>query len=149
MLPSTSASATLAIEGMTCDHCRQSVEHSLLETPGVQSATVNLQSNSAQVEYDPAVAGISDLEEAINSAGYSLLPSELQLLIPASASAPTKETLIGTREHTLAIQGMTCASCVQSVENAVMKVPGVVFCEVNLASESASLQFEPYVGKHH
>ena len=145
MLPSTSASATLAIEGMTCDHCRQSVEHSLLETPGVQSATVNLQSNSAQVEYDPAVAGISDLDEAINSAGYSLLPSELQLLIPASASAPTKEALIGTREHTLAIQGMTCASCVQSVENAVMKVPGVVFCEVNLASESASLQFEPYV----
>ena len=37
----------------------------------------------------------------------------------------------------LPIEGMTCASCVNRVEKALLKVPGVNSAEVNLATESA------------
>ena len=42
-----------------------------------------------------------------------------------------------TAENTLAIEGMTCASCVTRVEKALQRVPGVVSAEVNLATETA------------
>ena len=42
-------------------------------------------------------------------------------------------------EWTLAIQGMSCASCVGRVEKSLLKVPGVVSAEVNLALETAQV----------
>ncbi len=41
----------------------------------------------------------------------------------------------------LGITGMTCASCVGRVEKALLKVPGVVSAEVNLATETAQVEF--------
>ncbi|MBQ6458820.1 MAG: cation transporter, partial [Exiguobacterium sp.] len=35
---------------------------------------------------------------------------------------------------TFAVEGMTCASCVQTVEKATQKLPGVVTSNVNLAT---------------
>ena len=40
---------------------------------------------------------------------------------------------------TLAIEGMSCASCVGRVERALKRVPGVLSAEVNLATEQASV----------
>ena len=42
----------------------------------------------------------------------------------------------------LAITGMTCASCVRSVEAALASVPGVASAEVNLANERATVRFD-------
>ena len=43
----------------------------------------------------------------------------------------------------LPIEGMTCASCVRRVEKALVKVPGVTEASVNLATEKASVAFDP------
>ncbi|HSW20979.1 MAG TPA: heavy metal translocating P-type ATPase [Ramlibacter sp.] len=43
----------------------------------------------------------------------------------------------------LGVAGMTCASCVGRVEKALRKVPGVQEATVNLATESARVQFIP------
>jgi Cu+-exporting ATPase len=40
----------------------------------------------------------------------------------------------------LGIDGMTCASCVRRVENALAKVPGVTNASVNLATEAAEVE---------
>ena len=48
-------------------------------------------------------------------------------------------------EVTLAIQGMTCASCVRSVEGALAKVPGVTDASVNLATETAKVRLSQSV----
>lgn len=47
-------------------------------------------------------------------------------------------------EWKLAIGGMTCASCASHVEKALLKVPGVVTAEINLALETAHV-----TGSHH
>ena len=44
---------------------------------------------------------------------------------------------------TLDIGGMTCASCVRHVEKALSRIPGVRNAEVNLATEAATVSFDP------
>ncbi len=48
-----------------------------------------------------------------------------------------------TQKVALPVQGMTCASCVLRVENAIKKVPGVINATVNLATERATVEFDP------
>ena len=43
---------------------------------------------------------------------------------------------------TIPIKGMTCASCVSHVTNALEEVPGVAEASVNLATEKASVSFK-------
>ena len=50
-----------------------------------------------------------------------------------------------TREVTLPISGMTCASCVRRVERALTRTPGVHEATVNLATERAQVAFDPSV----
>ena len=63
---------TLAIGGMTCAACVMHVENALEEADGVLSASVNLATERASVEYVPGVAGISDLRHSVEDAGYTV-----------------------------------------------------------------------------
>ena len=67
-----SQKATLAIGDMTCAACVSHVEHALIETEGVLSASVNLATERASISYVPGVTGISDLRHAVQDAGYSV-----------------------------------------------------------------------------
>jgi len=108
---------SVRVEGMTCASCVGRVEKALKALPGVTRASVNLATERAEVAFsgapDPAaVAG------AIENVGYSV-------------AAETTE---------LAVEGMTCASCVGRVEKALSRVPGVVSASVNLATEKAQVR---------
>jgi Cu+-exporting ATPase len=60
----------LQIEGMTCASCVSRVEKALKKVPGVESAQVNLATETAEVcLLDPAVDG-STLSAAVEKAGY-------------------------------------------------------------------------------
>jgi Cu+-exporting ATPase len=48
-----------------------------------------------------------------------------------------------TTQLELAIEGMTCASCVKRVEKALTHVPGVAQAQVNLATERALVSYDP------
>ncbi|WP_338618686.1 heavy metal translocating P-type ATPase [Pigmentiphaga sp. CHJ604] len=105
---------TLPIEGMTCASCVGRVERALSQVPGVRRASVNLATETAEVEADAPVQAVT-LRAAVEKAGYE---------IPAGSVD-------------LSIGGMTCASCVSRVEKALARVPGVAGAEVNLATETA------------
>ena len=47
----------------------------------------------------------------------------------------------------LGVQGMTCASCVARVERGLKKVEGVADARVNLATERATVTYDPAVAK--
>ncbi|HVL10616.1 MAG TPA: heavy metal translocating P-type ATPase [Burkholderiaceae bacterium] len=113
-MPPARTEHSFGIEGMTCASCVARVEKAIGKVSGVIGASVNLGSESATVVADPSV-GLSDLQAAVEQAGYRVEQKELQLNI----------------------EGMTCASCVSRVEKALRKLPGVMQAEVNLASESA------------
>src|SRR5260370_30977015 len=42
-----------------------------------------------------------------------------------------------------AVEGMTCASCAMRIEKGLKKVPGVKDSNVNLATEKATVTFDP------
>ena len=48
-----------------------------------------------------------------------------------------------TTELTLPIEGMTCASCVNRIERYLRRTPGVAAATVNLATEAATVRFDP------
>ncbi|RLM90342.1 cation transporter [Halobellus sp. Atlit-38R] len=62
-----SQTQTLTVEGMSCGHCEQTVEDTLLSVSGVESAEADRESNAVTVEGDAAVA---NLVAAVNDAGY-------------------------------------------------------------------------------
>lgn len=64
------ASASLTITGMTCDHCRKTVEAALKEVEGTLGATVFLEDGAAEVEYDPNRASLDRYLRAVEAAGY-------------------------------------------------------------------------------
>lgn len=70
MKENSAQAVMLDVEGMTCAACQAHVEHALRETPGVTSASVNLMTHSARVVYEPSVAGLETLFDAVREAGY-------------------------------------------------------------------------------
>jgi Au+-exporting ATPase len=110
------ATVSLPVVGMTCASCVGRVEKALNRVEGVGMATVNLATERADITLVQPVDQAS-LIRAIEDAGYE---------VPG-------------RRVTLAIDGMTCASCVARVEKALLAVPGVASATLNLATERASL----------
>ena len=66
----------LPVSGMTCAACARTIERTLSATAGVERASVNLATNTATVEYDPARAGVSDFVGAIEDLGYGVPETE-------------------------------------------------------------------------
>ena len=62
----------LPVSGMTCAACARTIEHALANTPGVGRANVNLATNTATVEFDPAIARVRDFALAIEELGYGV-----------------------------------------------------------------------------
>jgi Cu+-exporting ATPase len=62
----------LPIRGMTCASCVATIERGLHRVPGVQTAAVDLAAAKATVTYDPAIAQVNDLIQAIEEAGYAV-----------------------------------------------------------------------------
>ena len=65
------ASLALRISGMTCDHCRQTVEQALKAVDGTFGAAVFLDEGEAEVDFDPERASVDLYVRAVEGAGYS------------------------------------------------------------------------------
>lgn len=58
------------VTGMTCSACSSRVEKCVSKLPGVDQVTVNLLTNSMQVEYDESVLNERQIIDAVVKAGY-------------------------------------------------------------------------------
>ncbi len=111
----------LPIVGMTCANCVQAVEKALRAVPGVVAATVNLAHHRAFVDYDPGRASLGALCDAVKAAGYRL----------------------GGAKARFGIKGITCASCVTKIEQALRATPGVLRASVNVGTEEVEVEYLP------
>jgi Cu+-exporting ATPase len=104
---------------MTCTTCAATIGKGLAKIPGVQQAEVNFAAEKASVEYDPSRVNLSKIKNTISQLGYGA----------------------ATGKSIFPVSGMTCASCVARVEQALSTVPGVISANVNLASEKATVEY--------
>ena len=113
---------SLGIVGMTCASCAQTIEKALKEHVGVEQANVNFASEKAYLAYDPKTTNKKELIKTVRATGY--------------------DARLETKKIILRIGGMTCASCAQTIENALKKTEGIVEANVNLASEKAVVVYD-------
>ena len=103
------------VEGLSCASCVGRVERALRALPGASEVSVNLATGRAALRLPgPGEAAV----EAVARAGYG---------VPEAVT-------------TLAIDGLSCASCVGRVERALAAVPAVTAATVNLATGRAEIR---------
>jgi Cu2+-exporting ATPase len=96
------AHALFAAEGMRCAACARSIERALAAVPGVSDARVNVATHRVSVDFDPARAGMRQILEAVERAGFHPLP----LAGPEAATAHVAELRTNLKRIGVAGLGM-------------------------------------------
>lgn len=116
MKQSNNIEYNVKIGGMTCAACVNRIEAQVRKVSGVSDVSVNLATEKAKLLLTSSDV-LPFALEAIRKSGFTL----------------------STNESDFQIEGMTCATCSNRVEAALLKVPGVESATVNLASEKAKV----------
>ena len=111
----------LPVTGMSCASCASHIQEGLSGLRGVHSVSVNFAAEKATVFYDQAAVSVDDFIRMIKEQGYGVSISRIQL----------------------PVKGMSCASCVATVQEALTALPGVVSASVNFATEKATVDYFP------
>ncbi len=120
-MPKATQQIILPVTGMTCANCVAAVERNLKKVEGVQSAHVNLSSERATVDYDPALTNFDAFVARIERAGYGVATGEADLLI----------------------QRMSDDNDARRLERALADLDGVIEASVNFTTERARLTYVP------
>jgi Cu+-exporting ATPase len=112
----------VSVRGMHCAACAAGIEKGLKKLDGVAEAAVNLLLERAHVVYDETKTDEEAILGAIRSLGFD-------------ASLKTQTVSVG-------IGSMHCAACAASVEKALRALKGVASAEVNLATETATIEYD-------
>ena len=122
------------VTGMTCANCVRSIERNLLQAAGVTSVRIALLSGRTEVSHDPALITPEQIQAAIMQLGY-----EAEILQETS----------NKREILLSITGMSCASCANKIERAVMNIPGVQGASVSALTNKGKFTLSPEANARH
>jgi copper chaperone len=64
---------TLEVEGMSCNHCVMSIKKAVGELNGVSNVSVDLETKTVTVDYNPELVAIETVIEAIEDQGYDVI----------------------------------------------------------------------------
>ena len=81
----------LKIEGMTCAACAKAVERVGKKLEGVESISVNIATDKANVIYNPAKVKLSQIKDAIEKAGYKPIEEEKKISVDEDKLKKEKE----------------------------------------------------------
>nr|XP_020643725.1 copper-transporting ATPase 2 [Pogona vitticeps] len=151
----------LGVEGMHCKSCVNLIEGSVSDMPGVRCIKVSLEQKNAVIQFDKKLTTPSFLQQAIQA----LPPGNFKVSLSAeveshngptvsnptfslpchSSSPPQVETQSESSTTVIKVDGMTCNSCVKSIESAMSQRKGVVHISVSLAEGTATMSYSSVV----
>ena len=111
----------LPVVGIHCPSCTVTIEKAVKQLDGVNRANCNAATEKLNVTYNPKELSVQEVSKAVKSAGYS----------------------VGSSRMRIGIEGMNCASCVEKIEKALLKTPGVLSASVDLGSKEAQVDYLP------
>ncbi len=153
----------LSISGMTCASCAARIEREVRRLSGVSEASVNLATEKLHVKYN-GEGTLEEIKKSIKKIGYGIegvgdssagAPGKVSAKKtdaacaidsqsgPGSVAPATAADTPGAVSLTIQVGGMTCASCSARVERATGKLDGVLSSSVNLATERATVVYDP------
>ncbi|MFT7809850.1 copper-transporting ATPase 1 [Arapaima gigas] len=146
------ATTLLQVTGMHCQSCVTNIQDNIVGLPGVRSVKVSLEQESASIQFDPCLVSIAQLQQAIEA----LPPGNFRVQVdsgspsvsnvlpapPLQASVPSFLQPLGA-VTVICIEGMTCGSCVQSIEGMLSQHKGVKSAKVSLTSHNGTFEYDP------
>uniref|UniRef100_A0A8D0LIC4 Copper-transporting ATPase 1 n=1 Tax=Sus scrofa TaxID=9823 RepID=A0A8D0LIC4_PIG len=141
------------IDGMHCKSCVSNIESALSTLQYVSSIVVSLENRTAIVKYNASLVTPETLRKAIEdiSPGQYRVTSTSD--IECTSNSPSSSSLQKsplnivsqplTQEAVINIDGMTCNSCVQSIEGVISKKPGVKYIRISLANGKGTVEYDP------
>jgi Cu+-exporting ATPase len=136
----------IKIKGMMCGHCEKTVTEAAMSVKGVTKASSDFKRGEAKVSFDTNVTDLGTIKTAIASSGYEVIdegeacPVPVKQVVIPETKVEIKES--GLKKISLKITGMTCASCAQNIETALIKTEGVKNASVNFSFEKASVEYD-------
>ncbi|XP_039939787.1 copper-transporting ATPase 1 [Hirundo rustica] len=143
------------VEGMHCNSCVLNIQSTISALPAVTSVVVSLENKSAAINYNPSLISIEMLRKAVENVSPERfrvsLPEEQEnlALLPTLASPlkshpASKEPIQPlTQVVVINIEGMTCSSCVQSIEGVLSQKAGVKSVQVSLSDGNGTIEYDP------
>ncbi|NXI19439.1 ATP7A ATPase, partial [Irena cyanogastra] len=143
------------VEGMHCNSCVLNIQSTVSALPAVASVVVSLESKSAAINYNPSLISIEKLRKAVENVSperfrvslpeehenLALFPTLASPLKSHPASKDPSQPL--TQAVVINIEGMTCSSCVQSIEGVLSQKPGVKSVHVSLPNGNGTIEYDP------
>lgn len=125
---------TISIKGMTCQSCVKSINNSLMDVPGITSINISLTDDCGSFSYIPKLITAEIIASYLENIGF-------EACVVSDVAAGKKDS-VASCELLLTVLGMTCQSCVNSIQNALKDEPGVISVKVNLQEESALVMYK-------
>ncbi|XP_077433412.1 copper-transporting ATPase 1 [Vanacampus margaritifer] len=161
------ALVTLTVKGMHCRSCVVNIQDNISTLPGVSSVVVSLEEEKASICYDPLKVTVPQLRqeiEALPPGNFKTQPWDSSGLLsppatspPPALSAPRAFAVSLAKPAVLQpcfiqplasmakihIEGMTCNSCVQSIEDMMSQRKGVTSAQVILSEKQGFFEYDP------
>uniref|UniRef100_A0A2K5X0U5 Copper-transporting ATPase 1 n=1 Tax=Macaca fascicularis TaxID=9541 RepID=A0A2K5X0U5_MACFA len=147
------STATFIIDGMHCKSCVSNIESTLSALQYVSSIVVSLENRSAIVKYNASSVTPESLRKAIEAVSPGQYRVSIASEVESTSNSPSSSSLQKThlnvvsqpltQETVINIDGMTCNSCVQSIEGVISKKPGVKSIRVSLANSNGTVEYDP------
>ncbi|XP_056418002.1 copper-transporting ATPase 2 [Hyla sarda] len=133
---------TIHIEGMHCKSCVHNIEGSISELPGVQDIKVSLENKNGVISFIEGITSLLTIKEAIEA----LPPGHFKVTLPVddevTSALRSKSThRSSTRTASFSIGGMTCGSCVSTIENTISQRKGVQSISVSLREAMGTILY--------
>uniref|UniRef100_A0A8C9MD50 P-type Cu(+) transporter n=1 Tax=Panthera tigris altaica TaxID=74533 RepID=A0A8C9MD50_PANTA len=150
---SSDSTVTFIIDGMHCKSCVLNIESALSTLQYVSSIVVSLENRSAIVKYNASSVTPETLRKAIEAISPGQYRVSIISEVESTSNSPSSSSLqkipLNTVSHPLTqetvinIGGMTCNSCVQSIEGVISKKAGVKSIRVSLANGNGTVEYDP------
>ncbi|RHZ69500.1 hypothetical protein Glove_283g19 [Diversispora epigaea] len=161
-LESQIVKANLSLSGLSCASCVRSIEQVLKKIPGVltHSIHINLLMSNASLEFDKSKVSIEQIETAINDSGYKVKDVNIEeeksqsqnevreentesvISVKDCDTTSTTNQIENVTITMLSIEGISCASCINTIEQAIRPLTGVKHIHVNLLTSEATIKHD-------
>uniref|UniRef100_A0A4W5R3Z6 Copper-transporting ATPase 2 n=1 Tax=Hucho hucho TaxID=62062 RepID=A0A4W5R3Z6_9TELE len=142
----TESLTRIRVKGMTCQSCVRSIEGRIGTLPGVLHIKVSLSDQEAVVRFQPHTVTSEEVKEQIENMGFiATLTNKDTSIDCGQGETPVSSSILDslTQMSVIGIVGMTCNSCVQSIEGKISEMTGVCSIAVSLKEEQGTVTFDP------
>lgn len=152
----------LPVLGMTCQSCVKAIQNALSCQAAIVSIVVSLEKEECTVVYDSVLFSTPEIAELIEDCGFDVIMIDKEMADRQMNSSSSSSSLINIKtdekaqhfqddEDTIQVEirGMTCASCVTSIEKALKSQKGISYVSVALLAERATVTFDRLIVQPH